>query len=106
MNIKTFTFDEYENCYFILNNYENKNLAILIESSTDGPITKITTNIVDLHKSMACVNNKPYILDFIEENGFAKPTGATVESGYNEYPIYEFDLDKLLEYSVDDRKFK
>lgn len=31
----------------------------------------------------------------VEETGIAQPVGLTIQSGYVEYPLYEFDLEKI-----------
>ena len=43
------------------------------------------------------VNNCPWAIDFIKENELGKPcAGITKQSGYVIYPLYEFDLSKII----------
>ena len=48
-------------------------------------------------KTDACVdtNNSPWLAEFLQKYGIAKPTGISVHSGFCNYPIYRFDLSKL-----------
>lgn len=61
---------------------------------------------VNLSESLYCklpedvqavdVNNCPWAEKFIEENKLGKPLGITIRSGYCDYPLYKFDLSKLV----------
>lgn len=41
------------------------------------------------------INNFPSASKYVEEHGIAKPVGMKTRSGFVEYPLYEFDLDKI-----------
>ena len=42
-------------------------------------------------------NNCPWVLEFLEDNHIAKPTGIYAPSGYCVYPLYEFDRNAVFE---------
>lgn len=78
----------------------NGNLAIILDSPTEGPFATLSVNLYDrLPKNQAYVdtNNCPWAIDFIREYELGKFTGITGRSGYCTYPLYEFDLSKLGE---------
>ena len=79
----------------------NGNLAIILDSPTEGPFATLTVNLdgPKLSKNYAFVdtNNCPWAEAFIKEHGLGKPTGTVGYSGYCQYPLYEFDLSKLGE---------
>jgi hypothetical protein len=37
---------------------------------------------------------------FIVDNGLGTPTGQTIQSGFVSVPVYQFDREKQLEYSL------
>ena len=43
------------------------------------------------------LNNMPELVKFIEENDLGEFTGLTQRSGFCEYPLYMFHVDKLRE---------
>lgn len=47
------------------------------------------------------LNNMPELEKFIEENDLGEFTGLTQRSGFCEYPLYMFNVDKLRELSPD-----
>ena len=103
MTVKT-TFGTYKNCWLELNKYVYDNsLAIMIHNMEDGPIAKITTcsDGFSLQKNEAYIdtNNCPWAEDFIREYQLGKPTGRKARSGYCEYPVYRFDMDRLEEFA-------
>lgn len=61
------------------------------------PYCNLTVNLGRMNYGFAYVdtNNCPWATSFIEENGFGKFTGKTCNSGWCEYPLYEFDMEKL-----------
>lgn len=75
----------------------NGNLAVLLDSPTEGPFATITVNLGKLPKGFAYVdtNNCPWAETFIKENKLGTFAGATRQSGYCIYPLYKFDLTKL-----------
>lgn len=40
-------------------------------------------------------NNHPEAPEFIESNNLGHATGRTIKSGFCEYPVYEFDMNRL-----------
>lgn len=79
----------------------NDNLAIQLFCKEEGffePYATLTVNIHELKdktEAYVNINNNPNILNWITTNGIAVPTGETAISGYCEYPLYKFNLDKL-----------
>lgn len=79
----------------------NDNLAIQLFCKEEGyfePYSTLTVNIHELEdktEAYVDVNNNPNILNWITANGIAIPTGETAISGYCEYPLYKFNLNKL-----------
>lgn len=47
------------------------------------------------------LNNMPELEKFMEENDLGEFTGLTKRSGFCEYPLYMFNVDKLREMSPD-----
>lgn len=78
----------------------NDNLAILLDSPTEGPFARLTVNIDELPEGYAYVdtNNCPWAEEFIKEHKLGEPTNLCGHSGYCTYPLYKFDLQKLKEY--------
>ena len=48
------------------------------------------------------INTCPWAEEFIKTNKLGIPCGVTITSGYCEYPLYIFDLDKLEGGELDD----
>ena len=48
-----------------------------------------------------CIRDRPDIEKFITENELGEFTGFTQRSGYCEYPLYLFNVDKLRELCPD-----
>lgn len=91
----------YTDCYFVLSHYtNNNNLAIGIVSKSEGPLTTLTVNIDKLEYGLAAIdiNNCPFAEDIIIGYSFGRPVGY-MSSGFVDYPVYELDINKLLEYS-------
>lgn len=80
----------------------NSNLAILLNSPTEGPFATLTVNLGELEEGYAFVdmNNCPWAETFIRENELGEFTGTSRLSGYCVYPLYKFDMSKLEEYRV------
>ena len=83
---------------------QNKNLAIRLYSKAElgfEPLCMLTANTAAAcPKDCALVNTNTGIdglLEWIEQNNLAVPTGEYVRSGYLEYPEYRFDSDALRE---------
>lgn len=104
---KTFPFKKFgktRNLCFGLSQYSyNGNLAIEAYDADNGePYASVTVNLGLLLPEFAFidVNNFPEIKEILESLGIAKYAGATRCSGYCKYPLYQFEMDKLKEYSV------
>ena len=105
--MKTFTMFGSSDCYFAREGYiYGGGLAIEIHSLREGPIAKLTTNIVPLPKPYAFLdtNNCPGAEELVVRLGIAKDRGARVRSGFCVYPLYEFDLKKLEEYVMEEEE--
>ena len=80
----------------------NNTLAVqLVEARAPWPVfATITVNLQgnpygmdsrqDDHFAYVDTNNCPWVIDFLEENNIAVPTGIYAPSGYCIYPLYEF----------------
>ena len=77
----------------------NNNLAIALDSPTEGPFAVITVNIHELPEGYAFVdtNNCPWAEKFIKDHGLGEFANAVGHSGYCTYPLYKFDMEKLAE---------
>jgi hypothetical protein len=77
---------------------DNGNLAICIDAENEGPFATLTVNIDPLPAPLAAVdtNNCSWAEEFIEKYELGTFTGMTLRSGFCTYPVYKFDLDKLL----------
>lgn len=87
-----------------INNYMNNNGLYLglmrKEDDYFEPYGDISVNLgVKAPDYCACVdlNNMPELVKFIEENDLGEFTGLTQRSGFCEYPLYMFHVDKLRE---------
>lgn len=78
----------------------------LIEADTREPYGNLTVNIQDDIDAMpdnygyVDTNNAPYAEEFITDNELGIFMGVYGYSGYCQYPLYSFDLDKLKLYKV------
>lgn len=80
--------------------YMNDNLAIRLVTTYGEPWTTLTVNLgVKLPSNYAYVdtNNNPDIEKFIKDNELGEFAGGYMTSGYCRYPLYKFDLTKLLD---------
>ncbi|MBR1744150.1 MAG: DUF4313 domain-containing protein [Lachnospiraceae bacterium] len=91
-----------------INSYlSNKGLYIGIVSECDGysePYGDLTVNLADKapdYCGYVDVNNMPELEQFIQENELGEFTGLTQRSGFVEYPLYLFDVEKLRELCPD-----
>ena len=86
----------------------NNTLAIeLVDNKTHEPFAILTVNLPDSlfnegkdlppYVQAVDTNNCWWAEDFIKENNLGTPLGISVPSGYCEYPLYSFDLSKLVE---------
>lgn len=91
----------YYNCYFQIGEYiANKTTALRIANNM-GAIAGITVCIPgfsDKGMTILDINNCPWALDFMTDNGFATKTRVNVESGYCVYPVVRLNMEKIREY--------
>ena len=92
-----------ENVQLEINNYSNNNgLYIgLVCSDEDmesyGDLTVNLMNKAPAYCAYINTNNMPEAEKFITEKGLGEYTGLNQRSGYCEYPLYMFDVDRLRE---------
>ncbi|MFR5740454.1 MAG: DUF4313 domain-containing protein [Coprococcus sp.] len=69
------------------------------EGEYPEPYGNITVNLGGVPKYCGYVdtNNMPEMEKFLEENDLGDFTGITLKSGFCEYPLYVFNVDKLRE---------
>ena len=85
--------------------YTNNNLALELVCETefgDEPYAIITTNFGEkLLDGYAYVdtNNCKWVKDFIEQNNLGIDTKNMKQSGWCEYPLYKFNLEKIKDYN-------
>lgn len=77
--------------------------SLCVKAFTDDniPFATLTTNLVSPSQSFSRayvdVNNCPWIEQFLVSNDIATPVkNITAKSGYVVYPLYDFDLSKLV----------
>lgn len=78
----------------------NNNLAVIVYETDDEyyPFAFLTINTdVKLPKNMAFVdiNNCEWAEEFIKDNELGEPANYYNTSGYVDYPLYKFDLEKV-----------
>ena len=84
----------------------------LEEESSFGCYTHVTVNLPDCKRGTGCQfidtnNNGNNILDWLEENNFGKRTGRFGESGFCEYPEFDFYKGKKFhEYKILNEHFQ
>lgn len=80
------------------NTYGNLHIGLW----SDGePFADLTTNIYPLGSdNLAAIdtNNCPWATVLIKKYELGERTGNSVRSGFCDYPIYRFNMDKLKEY--------
>lgn len=83
---------------------DNGNLTVCLDDPMEGPYATITVNLGRLNDGFAYVdtNNCPWAVKFLEENGLAEFTGKTCRSGFCEYPLYKFNMEKIVGGMFDD----
>lgn len=77
------------------------NLCIHLQTTdTHEDYAILTTNIDPLSSDEAAVdtNNHPEAIEFITENELGTDTGKRIKSGFCEYPVYKFDLNKIPQF--------
>jgi hypothetical protein len=85
----------------------NKSLSIsLFATEHCEPYADLTVNVdddIELAPYQAAVKNyseNEGMDKFVEENGLGEHTGKMIRSGYVMLPIYQFDREKLLAFSL------
>ena len=77
----------------------NDHLAIELICDDYEPFATLTVNLPGSlpEKDLAYVdtNNCPWAEEFLKETGLAQPTGETARSGYCEYPLCKFDVERI-----------
>ena len=101
-DVKT-EYSEYKDCKLRVSKYvEDNSVAVEIYNRWDGPIARVTTCLCDHSlaedEAYVDINNCPWAVALLEENGFAERTGRTRRSGYCEYPAMKFDRSKMAEF--------
>ena len=80
----------------------NDTLAISLVSKSGEPFCTLTVNIMESNlwaddkTAFVDTNNCEWAEEFISENGFGEFTGYYGASGFCKYPLYRFNIDKLL----------
>lgn len=91
-----------------INTYDcNNNLYIGLTDFEDGypePFADATVNFGDevlpAYHGFLDVGNVKGLEEFIEENGLGERTGRVKASGFNMYPLYKFNEEKLKEFDA------
>ena len=91
-------------CVLVLNKYANNQHIALSVWCEDGPFADITVNLPETKRypknfGFVDTNNFPQAHRLIEQLGIGKPTGTYAQSGWCYYPLYEFDIDKIKEWT-------
>ena len=107
LKLKT-QFGTTENVTLTVNTYmDNKSLYVGMTTEEDGfpePYGNVTVNLltsVPPYCAFVDTNNMPQLEDFLVENGIAEFTGLEQKSGYCNYPLYQFDVEKMRELCPD-----
>lgn len=72
------------------------------------PFCDITVNLFAPITNGKCgyldTNNAPFIVKFLLDNNLGKLTGRTAQSGFCEYPEFEFDMLEMQRYLSEDSR--
>lgn len=85
----------------MIGQYPNGRMGIQLMEDGVIPYATLTVNLpntilkIKPNQAFVDLGNFPTAEDFITHNGLGKFTGLYDISGFNTYPLYEFDLDKL-----------
>lgn len=97
----TTSYNTYEVNVFKAIYANNSSLAVFLETTDGEPFCNLTVNITDgvagEEYQYVDTNNCPWALDFIKSNDLGTPTGIVGYSGFCEYPLVKFNLDKIKE---------
>lgn len=97
----------YPDCFFNIEKYQaDESLALQIFNMIDGPIATMTVCLdgqraIKPKEGQAYIdtNNCPWAESLIEELGIGENTEIMGFSGYCMYPLYQFDMEKLVKYA-------
>lgn len=101
----TTQFGTEKDCSLTLGRYaDNNHIAISIWCA-DGPFSGLTVNLSETGRypenyAFVDTNNCPWAPGLIKKLRIGKPTGHTACSGFCIYPLYQFDLSKVHDYSA------
>ena len=79
-----------------------ESLAVVLNTEDGEPFATLTVNIPDSyfyandHRAFVDTNNCPWAEAFLKDTGIATPAGVIGHSGYCDYPLYDFDLSKIV----------
>ena len=85
----------------IASNYvDDGSLAVVLVRDDGSPYANVTVCLSESaslpgNQAFVDTNNDPWAPAFLKENGIASPAGKSARSGWCDYPLYEFDLEKL-----------
>ena len=101
LNIETYG-RNHRICFYSTAYTYNGNLAVFAYEDTGEPFADVTVNFDFLEVGCAYLdtNNFPEIEDVLIREGIAKSLDRYKRSGYWDYPLYEFDMEKLAEFSM------
>ena len=89
-------------CFLTTSYAQNGNLAVLSYEENGEPFADVTVNFYFLEPGCAFIdaNNFPEIGNILEQEGIATPLNQYKRSGYCDYPLYEFNMARLADYSM------
>lgn len=90
--------------HLLVCSYQDDNIAIMLYEKSGECLGAATVNLGFLEKlpkycGFLDTNNLKNIERFFEEYNLGEFTGITAKSGYCQYPLYQFNVDKLRELS-------
>lgn len=85
-------------CFYITQYWNNDNMAIILITDEGEEWDSLTTNLDMLMPNYAFIKNDEAVEKVLINNGFAKKTGTNRQSDFNDYDLYEFDLEKMKPY--------
>ena len=98
----TYTVNLYGKTYEIWlsrSKYRNNDTLAVMADYIEGPFAVLTVNLddplQDEEYAYIDINNCPWAEDFIVDNDLGTFTGEYGYSGWCEYPLYHFNIDKI-----------
>ena len=94
-------FGTYVNCYLVLRNYSVDDSLCLQVVNDEGFVCILTvfTGQWGVDMQTVDVNNCPFAPKLIDDLGIGIDTLRRCKSGFCEYPVYIFNLEKIREYA-------